>query len=213
MRTTRRTSFHVRVEQQPGSTYRVQYHTDWASDWDRDEHRAFPILKFLAGLDFAPKITSLMLTSEDEGVNGTQSWEVEHMLGALTAITGLQALAFPLNTPQRHHGIIVTHNDSYDENGALGLILGACPQLRSLTAPSAPGPHFFERGTHGLEVLNLQSGYDTQQFIKNLATSTCFPALQSLTFQDYHQTYMENYKGKWYLISDAGVVAVRAVGE
>jgi hypothetical protein len=100
----------------------------------------------------------------------------------------------PLNDARSHNRKIVTFNDSYDENGGLALLLDKCPNLETLTAPSAPSSAFFEREKHGLKALHLQAGFDHQGFISLLGQSTCFPTLTEFSFRDYAETYMENYE-------------------
>lgn len=47
---------------------------------------------------------------------------------------------------------------------------------------------------HPLNILIVQAGYDTQNFILNLSKSSCFPGLRDLDFTDYQETYMGNYE-------------------
>lgn len=183
----------VKVELKSNGQFELEYYTLWHNDWF-DEHDGLPIFKALCQTPFSEKLLSVVITAEDEGVNGTQNWDLESLLSVQNTFENLHHFELPLNTLQNHHRIIVTHKDSYDENGGIGLLLDKCPALKTLVVPSAPGLKFFERENHVLENLTIQTGYDHQSFIKNLATSTCFKDLKSLVFRDYAETYMDDFQ-------------------
>lgn len=139
-------------------------------------------------------MSKVEFTSEDEGVNGTQYWDLKALLKRKRVFEHLESIAFPLNAAGTHHRIIITPDDMYDENGGLGLLLDKCPQVQNLSAPSAPNERFFARKSHGLKTLHIQTGYAHQDFIQNLSQSTCFPVLAALTFRDYAETQMKNFR-------------------
>jgi hypothetical protein len=89
---------------------------------------------------------------------------------------------------------VIATRTKYEEQGLLSKWLSKAPQLIVLTAPSAPNKAFFERPVHPLQILNIQAGYDTQNFIQNFAQSNCFPELRYLGYQDYNENYIENYR-------------------
>ena len=47
-------------------------------------------------------------------------------------------------------------------------------------------------GPRPLRLLSVDTGYDHQGFIANLARSACFPKLQSFEFGEYNETYIED---------------------
>ena len=77
--------------------------------------------------------------------------------------------------------------------GVLAKILAKSPALEVLVTPSAPNADFFQVGTRALEYLSVDTGYDHQKFIANLARSSCFPKLRLLEFGEYHETYMKDF--------------------
>lgn len=178
----------VTVLSQPGNQrLEVHYHTVYHNDY-------LQILEFLQTAKIAPLLAKISFSSEDEGINGTQYWDLKGLLEGDGKFENLEVFALPMNGSDNHNRIIVTLDDSYDENGGLGLLLDKCPQLQSLSVPSAPNEAFFARAAHGLKLLHVQSGYAHQDFIINLSQSTCFSTLASLTFRDYVETYMSDYK-------------------
>ena len=66
--------------------------------------------------------------------------------------------------------------------------------LMELTVPSAPDASFFQVGPRPLRYLNVDAGYDTQGFIRNLAHNTSFSQLRTLEFGEYNETYLENWR-------------------
>jgi hypothetical protein len=99
-----------------------------------------------------------------------------------------------LGQPQHHHRTIIAAD--YNEDGVLGRLLGKCPVLESLTLPSAPAETFFRVGERPLRFLSVDAGYDHQEFIRNLARSTCFPDLRCLDFGEYHETFEADYQSR-----------------
>ncbi len=71
--------------------------------------------------------------------------------------------------------------------------LPGLPVLETLISPSAPDADFFLVGTRPLRHLDIDSGYDHQDFIANLARSSCFPRLAYFGFGEYYQTYMPDF--------------------
>ena len=186
-------SHKAKIKEKKGSDlFSLEYQTSWYDDYGNDH--TLPILAILSSPDYANKISAITLKGEDEGVNGTQNWELKALLNNKATFDHLEEFILPLNDKKNHHRKIVTFKSSYDENNGLAILLDKAPNLKKLVAPSAPGPKFFDRKSHGLKELNLQSGYDHLNFIANLSKSKCFKDLTSLTFRDYAETYMDDYK-------------------
>lgn len=184
----------VTVREHVNGTFELDYYTTWYDDYS-DTLGVLPIFQIISRSEYSRGLSKLEITAEDEGVNGTQGWELRSMLDNEVQYPQLETFILPLNETGTHNRRIVTLNDSYDENNGLALLLDKAPKLKKLVAPSAPGEHFFNRETHGLETLILQTGYTHQGFIRNLASSECFQQLSLLQFRDYAETYMNDYKG------------------
>lgn len=187
--------YHIEINKnlKNDNTIDIVYHTCFHDDIGKN-HEEIPILNYLSQPHIASQIRSLTFTSEDEGCNGTQNWDLEYLVNNEVSFNQLEVLKFPLTTPQDHNQKIITYQDSYDENNGIGLLLNKCPKLQHLEISSAPGTSFFERPLHGLKQLHVQCAYNQQNFIKNLSQSKCFQEIEWLFFQDYNQTYMENYQ-------------------
>ncbi len=180
-------------EEKISKLFSIHYHTDWAFDY-AETCGSFPIFHILSQPEYAYRVTMITVTGEDEGVNGTQDWNIKSLLDNDAIFDNLETVIFPLNDTENHHRRLLTYDDSYDENNGLGLLLNKCPNLKKLVSPSAPGPLFFDRKEHGLTELVLQSGYDNQNFIASLSRSDCFTSLSTLSFRDFAEVQQkENF--------------------
>ena len=152
----------------------------------------FDLLAALKAADVAPHLATLTLRSPDVGVNGTRSWE----LGSLTStrFPVLTSLKVERNQPEAHNRGVIGDVDG--EFGVLGELLACCPSLRTLEVPSAPDASFFKLAHHPLHHLSVDTGYDHQGFVRNLAASTGFPELRVLEFGEYEETYMEDFDSR-----------------
>lgn len=158
---------------------------------DVDDELYDGILETLALPEFAPLLASLRLSAPDEGINGTRSWHLDSLAIAEGTFENLRTLEIEGTKPQHHNRTIL---GELEENGIVARLLDKMPNLERLSIPSAPSPAFFQRSSHPLKHLILESGYDTQNFILNLAQSSCFSQLQTLDFTDYAESYVEDYE-------------------
>ena len=149
------------------------------------------LMDTLAKPDVAPFISSLVLRRPDEGANGTNNWDIELLVQTEAMYSQLEAFSIQLGQPADHNRSIVAA--SYDEDGVLARLLAKSPRLQALTAPSAPDTAFFEVGERPLRFMSIDAGYDTQNFILNLARSSCFPDLQCFEWGEYRETYVDDY--------------------
>ena len=173
----------IKVVKGTNGLYDVYYYTFWA-------HDEMGIMQVLQEANIAPLLSGIWFSSEDEGVNGTQAWDLSRLLSDKQVFEHLKYLEFPLNNSKSHNCIIVTNDDDFDENGCLGHILDLMPQLEVLMVPSTPSENFFQRATHPLRELTTQTSFDHQDFIKHLASSDCFDKLEKLDFTDYSEVYV-----------------------
>ncbi|QDT89009.1 hypothetical protein [Gimesia algae] len=149
------------------------------------------LMQALSQSGIAPYIRSLILRSPDEGANGTLSWDLEPMLEAEVSFSNLESVSIQQNKPGDHNCSII--GAEYEEDGVIAKLLEQAPRLAELTIPSAPSARFFEVGARPLQFLSVDAGFDTQDFILNLAKSTCFPQLSCFEWGEYHETDMEDY--------------------
>jgi len=149
------------------------------------------LCEILCAENIAPTIASLTLRCPDEGANGTCNWNLTGLLEGGTPYSALEMLSIQQNKPSDHNRIVVAAD--FDEDGVLAKILRKAPMLDALISPSAPDASFFAQRHDRLRYLNVDAGYDTQDFISNLANSNCFPSLRSLEFGEYNETYLDTF--------------------
>lgn len=151
--------------------------------------------------EFAEQILSLRLQSADEGVNGINNWDLTALSENPEVIfKNLKKLILPLND-KNYNKIIVTGNNDYQENGVIAKLLPKMPNLEVLQVPSAPNEDFFKHFS-SIKTLYVQTGYQHQNFIYNLAQSKNFGNLEILKFWDYAESSTENYKQQATSIDD-----------
>ncbi|MCU0438435.1 MAG: hypothetical protein MUC49_10990 [Raineya sp.] len=139
------------------------------------------------------QIENLNFYSEDEGINGTNHWDLAKLADKPKNIfKNLKKLIFPLNT-NNHNRMIITGNDDYEEKGVIGQVIRKMPVLEYLQIPSAPASNFFEAQTP-IKHLSIQTGFAHQNFIENLARTNSLEHLETLEFWDYSEFYMESYQ-------------------
>lgn len=164
-------------------------HVDfWGSPFDEPFTTLSGILRTPSVAD---TVASVVLRSPDTGANGTCNWDLSELLGGDSHFPQLQHFSIAQNLPGDHNRKIV--GTDYEEGGALGTLLRKAPALDSLIAPSAPDATFFEVSDHPLRYINVDAGFDTQNFISNLAGSASLRNLQSLEWGEYNETYMDTF--------------------
>ncbi len=134
---------------------------------------------------------SLSLRSWDEGSNGTCNWDLSPLVDAAPSFPNLRSFSVAKNRPGDHNCVII--GADYDEDGVLGRLLHKSPSLNTLIVPSAPDATFFSMDHHSLRYLGVDSGYDTQNFIGNIADNSCFPELRTLEFGEFNETYLDDF--------------------
>jgi len=158
------------------------------------------LLDVLSRPDIAPHIRSIILRGPDEGANGTRNWDLEPLLATDAMFGGMESLAIQQNRPEDHNRTIV--GQDYEEDGVLGRLLAKTASLRELTVPSAPAANFFQLGPRPLRFLSVDSGFDTQSFIRNLAHSSAFADLKSLEFGEYNETHIDDFRANCTPLDD-----------
>ena len=149
------------------------------------------LIDLLCDAGAAAGIRSLTFRGPDEGANGTRNWDFTGLLASDVIFPNLTTFCVEPTQPEHHNQTILA--EVYEEEGMIGRLLDRMPALESLTVPSAPDCSFFTRPRHPLRRLRVDTGYDHQDFIRNLSASSCFPHLELLDFGDYNQRYMEDY--------------------
>ncbi len=149
------------------------------------------LLEAVIAPEVSAVLASLSLRGPDEGSNGTRNWDIRLLAESAMSFPRLRHLSIEQTKPTDHNRTIVAAD--YEEGGVLARLLARVPDLRSLVTPSAPDADFFRADGRPLQFLNVDAGYDTQGFIRNLARSSCFASLRHLEFGEYNEKYMEDY--------------------
>jgi hypothetical protein len=147
----------------------------------------------LAREPIASALLSLTIDGPDLGANGTCNWDLTAFAESDARYPLLQHLRIARNRPDQHNRRIVAA--TYDEDGVLGRIAEKAPLLQSLETPSAPRPNFLKADLRNLTHLHVDAGYDTHDFIRELARSFP-PMLTGLEWGDYAETYMDDWRTK-----------------
>ena len=137
-------------------------------------------------------VGALVFDGPDEGGNGTRDWDFSPLLQRETQFPRLQTLEVVPSTPDQHNQTVI--RQYLEEDGQIARLISRMPNLEHLTVPCAPDATFFQIGSHPLQTLRVEAGFDTQDFVLNFAQSSNFGQLRALDFGDYSQTYMENYR-------------------
>jgi hypothetical protein len=147
----------------------------------------------ISNQDVAPAIASIRISGPDEGINGTRGWAVSLLAAAAVPFANLRYLHVQQMLPTDHNRTII---GDYEECGIIADIAAKAPVLTALTVPSAPSREFFGVGLQHLAYLNVDAGYDTQDFILNLSQSAGFPNLTCLEWGEYCESYMDDWRDR-----------------
>lgn len=159
-----------------------------------NETSYFEVLDQASRPDVAPFLRSLSLAGPDQGANGTKSWNLEPLVAHQSSFERLELLAVQQNGLGDHNRSVI--GDMYEENGVIAKVLARAPRMRSLQVPSAPDASFFKVHAPSLQFLSVDAGYDTQNFIANLAKSSALPGLQVLEWGEYCETYISDWTSR-----------------
>jgi hypothetical protein len=151
-----------------------------------------PVLDTICQPEVAVSLASLSFGGPDGGAKGTPLWDFSPIFLRDITFPVLRRLTIELNKPEDYNRSVMQW--IWDEGGQLARWLDRAPNLEELTAPSAPAAAFFLRPPHPLRHLQIDAGWDTEDFIDNLSHSTCFPRLEELDWGDYHETYRDDWK-------------------
>jgi hypothetical protein len=158
------------------------------------------LMEALGSPAVAETLRTLSIRGPDVGANGTRNWDLTALVGKGAPFPRLESVKIQQTAPSDHNKSIVAA--SYDEEGVLARLLSAAPNLSVLISPSAPNAEFFAPSSRPIGYLDVDAGYDTQNFIRNLARSTCFPELYSVAWGEYNETYMEDFAQQTTPIED-----------
>jgi hypothetical protein len=185
-----------------GELYEVVYFGDGYEDNPNDVPQNcdnFAFASFIELLLKNPlKIKSLIFTGADEGANGTKNWDFTRLINSKVIFTNLTHFKVRLTDLGDHNQSIIAR--SYDEEGQIAALMSMMPKLEILQVPSAPNQDFFKLKNLNLKKLTVQAGYDTQNFITNLASSDNLKNLFALDYAnilydfDIIGTTFEEYK-------------------
>jgi uncharacterized protein (TIGR02996 family) len=149
------------------------------------------LLRFLASREVAPILRSLrLLGGKWSGANGVRGIDLDALARGQHEFTHLELFQVE---QEGEHGMPWI-GGLYGERGVLGKLLAKMPALRTFISPSAPDRTFFRVGERPVEELNVIGGDEHQDFIRNLARSSCFPRLRSLVWADPDHTYRDDWQ-------------------
>lgn len=149
------------------------------------------LLDALQDESLANSVRSLIIRGPDTGANGTRNWDLSSLANSPVSFSRLTHLSIERTKPTDHNRSIVA--PIYEEEGLLGKLLAKALQLLVIETPSTPNEEFFRLQNHPLECLSVDTGYDHQGFVANLARSSCFPNLRFFEFGEYQETYMDDF--------------------
>ena len=140
--------------------------------------------------DGAATLRSRILRAPDRGLNGTCNRDLTQFVDPVESCPNLLTCVVEQNKPgDSHRGII---GADYTENGVLGRLLHKAPILDSLISPTVPDAGCFATHHAALRYLDVDTGYNTQQYIGHFAEKPCFSQLYTLAFGAYNETYMQH---------------------
>jgi hypothetical protein len=146
----------------------------------------------IAKTPISSAIASIRLSGPDIGANGTKNWCLTPLADSPAIFANLRHLSIEQIQPADHNRTVI--GDIYEEDGVIAKISRKAPGLTELTIPSAPNSEFFDVKLESLAYLNVDAGYDTQNFILNLSQSAGFPSLRCLQWGEFCETYTKDWR-------------------
>jgi hypothetical protein len=172
-----------------GGLFHVEF---YGEPWWEDGEVYSQVMAGISSDPIAPAIASLRLGGPDEGANGTKNWDLTALATTNATFANLQYLLIEQNRPGNHNCSIVAKDKAYDEEGVLAEIVRRAPKLGRLMSPSAPSREFFDVDLPSLGHLNVDAGYDSQDFILNLSQSASLPRLRQLDWGECNVSSMND---------------------
>jgi uncharacterized protein (TIGR02996 family) len=144
------------------------------------------VCEFIASPEIAPAVRSLYLWTTVAGC-GTAGIKLDGYVSGAGQFSNLKR--FGTNFFNEDGECIIVSDkwgNGDEEAGVIGKVLAKCPLAEELALPSAPNHEFFAVGVRPIKKLQLKAGAATQDFIRNLSRSDCFPYLETLTYDEYN---------------------------
>ena len=154
-----------------------------------------PFVELVAALAEAPTAANLALlefAGPDQGANGTCTWDLSMLVDKVASFPRLAAVRIQQCRPGDHNTHIVAK--TYSEDGVLGRLLFKSPELLELESPSVPGENFFQTSPRPLRYLSVDAGYDTQNFIANLARARNLSSLTALEYGENEPSHDDGFQ-------------------
>lgn len=132
-------------------------------------------------ITYPEKIRSLTFTGTDSGANGLRGWCFNRLLESDVLFPNLIHFSVQLHEVGNHNINFI----GYDEidHAQVTQLLAKMPNIFSLQLPTTPDKDFFKRSYPNLRVIKIQSGFDSNHFIKNIAKSELLSQI-TLDFTD-----------------------------
>jgi len=173
--------------------YKIQYYGE-GDDFDPetklenlDREGNYPFLALLELIsENSSLIHSLEFRGPDEGFNGVRIWGFQRIINTNCTFDNLESFKVELTDPGFHNiCIISSQEDMHVEGGTMARLVSKMPSLEELVIPSAPNNEFFDYWHKtNLNTIRIESGFQSEEFIKNYSECIDFPEVQELDFSD-----------------------------
>jgi len=176
--------------------FKIQYYGEGYDDDPTEEHESvskedhnYPYVALLELIAAnSSKIHSLEFRGPDQGANGVRHWHFQRIIDANCSFPNLESFKVELTDPGFHNICVVcSSEDGYVDCGTIAKLVSKMPSLEELVTPSAPNGEFFKSWhTTSLKEVRIQSGFDSENFIKNYGECKEYPDLYKLDFSDVY---------------------------
>lgn len=122
------------------------------------------------------------LNPHNNGYNGTANWDFIRLAESEVVLPNLQTFKVQLYEVGDHNYSVIGDIDR-DGNKQVTQLLAKMPNLVEVQLPTPPDADFFKMEFPKLQYMKVQGGYDSKNFIKNLAKSPLLGKIR-LDFMD-----------------------------
>ena len=152
------------------------------------------LVRAVSADEVANDLLTLTIDGPDDGANGTRNLDLSQFTEGAVQFPKLRHFEVARSRPEFHNQTVIA--ETYHEDGQIGRLVGKSPNLKTLIVPSAPAANFFECNLGTLRTLDVDAGYDAQNFINALADCSTLSNLEVLAWGEYSQTDTEDWKAE-----------------